>query len=173
MYKDFIEQYFGENLELNYRLIDNSLPGLDVDNGDVGYDLYVRSIDKEFRGGQDWDKVHLEPGDDIYLNMNVAVEAPQGFFFDLRSRSSAYDTHGIKLTNSLGTIDPSYSGSEEEIVAHVHNTTQEVQTIERGDRPFQLICIPYVTPIPQQQEELEGEARGGYGTTGQGVDDSE
>jgi len=169
MYKDLLERLNNEKEVLNYKLFDDSLPGLEVDEGDVGYDLYVRSIDSEFRGGEDFERVHIAPGDDMYLNLNVAVQAPQGFFFQLAPRSSAYDKLGVKLTNSIGQIDPSYQGLEDEVVAHVHNTTDDVVVIQKGDRPFQLVCIPYITPETQKQEDLDGESRGGYGSTGQGV----
>lgn len=165
-FKDFNE-LLGGGLglgKMRVKRFDDELPLPKCDEGDVGYDLYVRSVSNEFRGDER-DSCLLRPGEDVYLNMNVAVESPQGTFLDLRSRSDAFNKMNVKLTNSVGTIDPKYRGDGDEIVAHVHNTTNKSVQIKRGDSPFQLVCLPYITPEVEEVDNMDNEDRGGFGTT--------
>ncbi len=64
---------------------------------DIGYDLTAISLDKKVN-------------DNGYLfNTHVSVRPPDGFYLEILPRSSLSKS-GYMLANSVGTIDPSYTG---------------------------------------------------------------
>ena len=62
--------------------------------------------------------------------------------------------------------DSDYRG---EYIVAIHNDTDEIQTIQPGDRIAQLIVMPYFSVVWNQVDELDETKRGdgGFGSTGQ------
>lgn len=89
---------------------------------------------------------------------------PLKFSIDIRPRSSVWKT-GMMLSNSVGTVDESYTGEVSAIFYHV---MPDMPKYEVGDRIAQC-KIGFTLPIGfVEVEELEDTARadGGYGSTG-------
>ena len=62
-------------------------------------------------------------------------------------------------------IDADYRG---ELIVAIHNHSDYVQTIKRGDRIAQLIIQPYINISLNEVDELDSTDRGvnGFGSTG-------
>ncbi|MCK7515960.1 MAG: dUTP diphosphatase [Desulfobacterales bacterium] len=73
--------------------------------------------------------------------------------------------HGMTLVNCVGTIDEDYRG---EVCVPMINLSQEIYTINPGDRIAQMIISPVQKADIIEIEELTATARasGGFGSTG-------
>ena len=92
---------------------------------------------------------------------------PLKFDIDLRPRSSVWKT-GMVLSNSVGTVDESYTGEVSAVFYHVMPNMPNMPKYEIGDRIAQC-KIGFTLPIDfVEVEELNDTARanGGYGSTG-------
>ena len=58
--------------------------------------------------------VKYEKGDIIKFGLGVAMELPKGHEAEIRPRSSTFKNYGLIQTNSVGTIDNSYKGDNDE-----------------------------------------------------------
>ena len=109
--------------------------------------------------------VTLQAGDFALIPLGVAMELPEGYEGHLVPRSSTFKKWGILQTNSIGIIDHSYCGDQDEWKMPVYATRDTV--IEKGDRICQFRIAanqPALTFI--EVESLENESRGGFGSTG-------
>ena len=112
------------------------------------------------------------------IGLGFAMEIPEGFKANLYPRSSTYKKWKIIFANSVGNIDSSYSGNDDEWKASVialGNTT-----IEAGDKIAQFEIVPSSKATFWQKLKwlfsskiefvevgcLEHHNRGGFGTTG-------
>ena len=112
------------------------------------------------------------------IPLGFAMEIPAGFKANLYPRSSTYKKWKIIFANSVGNIDSSYSGNDDEWKASVialGNTT-----IEAGDKIAQFEIVPSSKATFWQKlkwlfsskiefvevECLEHHNRGGFGTSG-------
>lgn len=112
------------------------------------------------------------------INLGFAMQLPKGFEAVMVPRSSLYKKLGIIQTNSMGIIDNSYCGNNDEwkFPALAFKNT----TIEKGTRICQFkIQLSQKASIWQKikwlfdnkiefklVEDLENEDRGGIGSTG-------
>lgn len=122
--------------------------------GDVGYDLKVW-IQEE--------KLIVNPQKMINIRTGVYVKLPEGYWGDIRPRSSTFAKR--KLFIMGGTIDEGYTG---EISIFIWNPTLEPHPIKNGDRLAQLVITPRVTPPIEIVGDLPNTERGesGFGSTG-------
>lgn len=62
-------------------------------------------------------------------------------------------------------IDPDYRG---EVIVALHNDTDELQSVEPGERIAQLVLTPFITEEFEVADELDETERGegGFGSTG-------
>lgn len=102
----------------------------------------------------------------IILDNNNLYKIPSSF--ELWPRSSTGSKTPLRLSNSIGLVDPQYRG---EIMAIIDNLSNETYNINRGDRLFQLVApghIPIVSQSLTIDEELSKTDRGekGFGSTG-------
>ena len=112
------------------------------------------------------------------IPLGFAMEIPEGFKANLYPRSSTYKKWKIIFANSVGNIDSSYSGNDDEWKASVialGNTT-----IETGDKIAQFEIVPSSKATIWQKmrwlfsnkiefiqvESLDNTDRGGFGTSG-------
>ena len=122
--------------------------------------------------------ISLSKGGFYLIPLGVAMEIPEGFKANLYPRSSTYKKWKIIFANSVGNIDSSYSGNDDEWKASVialGNTTIEV-----GDKIAQFEIVPSSKATFWQKlkwlfsskiefvevECLEHHNRGGFGTSG-------
>lgn len=114
----------------------------------------------------------------VYISLGVAMKLPDGFEAIIAPRSSSPKNFGFIVPNSFGVIDSSYCGNEDEwkLIALPFRDA----TISREDRVCQFrIQLSQKATFWQklkwffsngiefvQVEDLEGTARGGFGSTG-------
>ncbi len=122
-------------------------------------------------GKSDWidlraaERVELKAGDFRLIRLGVAMELPRGYEAHVVPRSSTFKTWGLLQTNSMGVIDGSYCGDNDEWRVPVYATRDTV--VEVGDRICQFRIMENQPRITfEQVEYLSGADRGGFGTTG-------
>lgn len=126
-----------------------------ADEGSAGYDLYCAESHP----------VLIAPGKTEKISTGIAMELPEGTFGGIFARSGLATKKGLRLANSVGVIDSSYRG---EIIVALHNDSNIIQSVARGERIAQLIILKY-TPLKfKEVNELTETERGdgGFGHTG-------
>ena len=111
------------------------------------------------------ESIFLKPLERILVPTGLFIELPDGYEAQVRPRSGLAIKQGITCLNSPGTIDADYRG---EIKVILINLSDEVQTINNGDRIAQMV-IQKVEKIQWNLvNELNETARseGGFGHTG-------
>jgi len=95
----------------------------------------------------------------------LAIQLPEGFEAQVRSRSGLSLKHGVVCLNSPGTIDSDYRGEVKVILANLSDASF---TLRRGDRIAQLVVAPVTRARLTQVTVLGETARGagGFGSTG-------
>ena len=116
----------------------------------------------DLRAAKDLD---MKAGEFKLIPLGIAMELPKGYEAHVIPRSSTFKNFGIIQTNSMGLIDESYSGNDDQwfFPAYAIRDT----SIKVNDRIGQFRIMEH-QPILQFVEvnELLGENRGGHGSTG-------
>lgn len=122
-------------------------------------------------GKSDWidlrcaQRTELKAGEFKLIPLGVAMALPQGYEAHIVPRSSTFKKWGILQVNSMGVIDNSYSGDNDQWMMPVYATRDVV--IEFGDRICQFRIMENQPKIEFcEVEHLEGADRGGFGSTG-------
>ena len=116
----------------------------------------------DLRTGKD---MELKKGDFALIPLGVAIELPKGYEALLVPRSSTFKHYGLIQTNSIGVIDESYCGDDDEWMMPVL-ATRDV-TIPFDDRICQFRIIKHQPEITfEETESLGNSDRGGFGSTG-------
>lgn len=109
--------------------------------------------------------VYLEQGERGIVSLGVSMKLPDGYEAHIVPRSSTYKKWGILQTNGVGIIDNSYSGNND-IWGMPVVATRDTQ-IKLNDRICQFRIIEKQPELSfVEVEHLEGEDRGGFGSTG-------
>lgn len=126
--------------------------------GSVGADCFARLLDKE-------NPLRILPNMKVIIPLGFSVEIPEGYEMQIRPRSGLAAKNGITILNSPGTIDSDYRG---EVGAIVINHSEEVFSVNHGDRIAQCVICPIIQANWIEVEELSETERGdgGYGSTG-------
>lgn len=129
-------------------------------NSDAGLDLYAD------------EDIVLRFGQVVKIRTGVAMEIPEGFYGDMRSRSSFW-VRGVLVA---GTIDASYRGDVAVIMGwpcERYNDDGSIPLREniyiwRGDKIAQMVLAQIITPSVVEVDELSDTERGsnGFGSTG-------
>ena len=112
------------------------------------------------------------------FSLGIAVKLPDGYMSEVHPRSSTFGQKKIMLTNSEGQIDHSYMGNND--IWKFGAVAFEDTKISKGDKIAQFrIHLSQHASIWQKikwlfsnkielefVDELEGENRGGFGSTG-------
>lgn len=109
--------------------------------------------------------VQLRPLQRTLIPTGLFIELPQGYEAQIRPRSGLAVKKGISVPNSPGTIDSDYRG---EIKVILVNLSDEMQTINPGERVAQMVIAKY-EQIAWNTVEVLGETKrgaGGFGSTG-------
>lgn len=122
-------------------------------------------------GKSDWidlraaERVELKAGDFRLIRLGIAMKLPEGYEAHVVPRSSTFKTWGLLQTNSMGVIDGSYCGDNDEWRMPVYATRDTC--VEVGDRICQFRIMENQPRIVfERVEHLEGADRGGFGSTG-------
>ncbi len=122
-------------------------------------------------GKSDWIDLHaaqtitLKAGEFKLIPLGVAMEIPQGYEAHVAPRSSTFKNYGLLQVNSVGIVDCSYCGDNDQWFMPVYATRDTV--ITKNDRICQFRIMqnqPTLEFIPV--EHLGGADRGGFGSTG-------
>ena len=140
---------------------------------DVKVKYFTDKIEKlrYIDGKSDW--IDLRAAEDIVMKagewrlipLGIAIELPAGYEAHVVPRSSTYKNFGLIQTNSMGVIDASYCGDDDQWYwpALAMRDTE----IHVNDRICQFRIMenqPQVSFL--EVEHLDGENRGGFGSTG-------
>lgn len=110
-------------------------------------------------------EVVASKGDFMVIKLGVAMELPEGYEAHIAPRSSTFRKYGIIQTNSVGVVDHSYCGDEDEWGMPCYFTKSVY--IPKGTR---LCQFRIVENQPQIEFEvctsLGNDNRGGFGSTG-------
>ncbi len=107
----------------------------------------------------------LHKGDFCMIPLGVAMQIPDGFEAHVAPRSSTFKRYGIIQTNSFGIIDNSYCGDGDQWFMPAIATRDT--RINTNDRICQFRLVKNQPPVQfSTVDSLEGEDRGGFGSTG-------
>ena len=109
--------------------------------------------------------VTLQAGEFRLIPLGVAIALPEGYEAHIVPRSSTFRNYGILQTNSMGVVDYSYRGDNDQWHRPAY-ATRDV-TIEKNARICQFRIVrnqPHLTFT--RVEHLDGPDRGGFGSTG-------
>jgi dUTP pyrophosphatase len=109
--------------------------------------------------------VSLKPLERQLIPTGLFIELPAGYEAQIRPRSGLAAKHGITVLNSPGTIDADYRG---EIKVILVNLSNDVFTIENGERIAQMVIAKHETITWEEAGTLSESERGagGFGHTG-------
>lgn len=121
----------------------------------AGYDLYT---DLEA-------PVYISPHETELIGTGYAIAVPEGYFGAIFARSGLATKEGLRPANCVGVVDSDYRG---EVKVAVHNDSNEIRYVEKGERIAQLVLIPYLPFTVSEVSELDDTERGtgGFGSTG-------
>lgn len=113
------------------------------------------------------EEVSLGLGDYYCIPLGVAIQLPKGYEALLIPRSSLFKNYGVIQTNSVGLIDETYCGDNDEWKLPVINLTKEVTIIHKGDRICQFRIQKHQPKLKVAYVDTLGNSdRGGLGSTG-------
>lgn len=122
-------------------------------------------------GKSDWidlraaEDVEFHAGEFKLINLGVSMQLPKGYEAHVVPRSSTFKNYGLIQTNSCGIIDQTYCGSND-IWRWPAYATRDV-TVHVNDRICQFRIVENQPKIHfDEVDHLEGEDRGGFGSTG-------
>ena len=122
-------------------------------------------------GKSDWIDLHaaedvtLKAGEFRLIPLGVAIALPEGYEAHIVPRSSTFKNYGILQTNSMGVVDCSYCGDNDQWRMPVY-ATRDV-TIPKGARICQFRIVENQPALQfLKVETLGGPDRGGFGSTG-------
>lgn len=143
---------------------------------------------KYFNNAKKLEKISKGNWIDVYANEDVfilknhsktiplgfALELPKGWEGHLAPRSSTFKTWGIIQTNSVGVVDDTYIGDNDEwsmpvycLEAKKYSDSAFGTWIRKGDKIGQFRIMEVMPDIEfEEVEELNNPNRGGFGTTG-------
>ena len=109
--------------------------------------------------------VELKAGEHRLIRLGAGMILPEGFEAHTAPRSSTFRNFGIIQTNSIGVIDQSYCGEEDEWKLPVLAMRDTV--IHKNDRICQFRILEKQPELEfEVVEHLKEESRGGFGSTG-------
>ena len=133
---------------------------------------YLADIEpiKELQQG-DW--IDLRASEDINMEkdtykmipLGVAMELPEGYEALVAPRSSTFKKYGIVMANSIGIIDESYKGDNDQW--HFPAYAMKSTFIPKNERICQFRIIKHQPSIHMVVvDALGNDDRGGFGSTG-------
>ncbi len=110
-------------------------------------------------------RVELKAGEFKLIPLGVAMALPEGYEAHVVPRSSTFKNFGIIQTNSMGIIDNSYCGPNDQWFFPAYALRDTV--IEVNDRICQFRIMENQPELVFSEDSLEdNHDRGGHGSTG-------
>ena len=140
-------------LEIKVKYFTDIEPIKFIENKSDWYDL---------RAAED---VEIKAGEFKLIKLGVAIQLPAGYEALLAPRSSTFKNFGIIQANSIGVIDETYCGDNDQWMYPAIALRDTV--IHKNDRICQFRIMEHQPPVKfVQVDHLENNDRGGFGTTG-------
>lgn len=115
--------------------------------------------------------VFVPLNDRAMIPLGFALELPKGWEGHLAPRSSTFKTWGIIQTNSVGVVDDTYIGDNDQwhIPVYCLDSKNEGGTwIKKGDKIGQFRIMEVMPEIEFEEVEVFNNSdRGGFGSTGE------
>lgn len=109
--------------------------------------------------------VEIKSGEFRLIRLGVGMILPEGYEAHLAPRSSTFSKFGIIAANSVGVVDNSFCGEEDEWRMPAIALRDTV--IRKGDRICQFRIMKNQPPLRfEVTDTLSAESRGGFGSTG-------
>ena len=122
-------------------------------------------------GKSDWydlraaEDVEMEAGEFKLIKLGVAMQLPKGYEAIMAPRSSTFKNFGILQTNSIGVIDETFCGDDDQW--RFPALAMRDTVIHKNDRICQFRIIEHQPPVVfNVVEKLDNANRGGIGSTG-------
>ncbi len=122
-------------------------------------------------GVSDWidlraaEDVEMKAGDWKLIPLGIAIELPKGYEAHVVPRSSTFKNFGVVQTNSMGVIDATYCGDNDQWFWPALAMRDTV--IHKNDRICQFRIMQNQPALEfVEVEHLTGPDRGGFGSTG-------
>lgn len=148
----FANEAVGEVIEIKYF---TDIDKLEYVDGDKSNWIDLRAAET----------VEMKEGDFKLIPLGVAMKLPKGYEAHIAPRSSTYKSYGILEVNSVGVVDSSFNGSNDQWKMPAYATRDII--IHKNDRICQFRIIENQPKIKfVEVTELEGTDRGGFGSTG-------
>ena len=186
------------------QVVDNKVVSVKYDDGVLAYtmccELELLPVDKKtirikyFEGAKKLEKISKGDWIDLYANkdmfipegeramipLGVAMELPEGYEAHLAPRSSTFKTWGIIQTNSVGVVDHSFMGDNDQWHMPVYCLVGKEYAnkvtgykrikgtwIHKGDKIAQFRIMEIQPEIEfVEVEHLDNADRNGFGSTG-------
>lgn len=111
------------------------------------------------------ENIKMKAGEFKLIPLGVAMELPSGYEAHVIPRSSTFKNFGIIQTNSMGLIDESYCGDNDQWYFPAYALRDTV--IHVNDRICQFRIMKHQPAIIFKEfESLNNTNRGGFGSTG-------
>jgi dUTP pyrophosphatase len=122
---------------------------------DAGYDLTAAAVEYNFLKNQ------------VRVFTGISVTPPEGYYFEVFPRSSVSKLK-LQLANSVGIIDPEYTGEIMLVFDYIGIEGQMRDLVSAGDRVAQLVLKKLEETEFHEVDELNTTSRGegGFGSTG-------
>ena len=109
--------------------------------------------------------VELKKGEFKLIPLGIGMELPEGYEAHVVPRSSTYKNFKIIETNSMGIIDNSYCGDNDQWFFPAYALEDTI--INKNDRICQFRIVEKQPKINfEEVNELKNPDRGGHGSTG-------
>lgn len=133
------------------------------------FDDEIAKLEKIDQG--DWidiraaETVWLSKNDFHLIPLGVAMELPEGYEAHVVPRSSTFKKWGVIQTNSMGVIDESYKGNNDQWFFPAYALRDTV--IHKNDRICQFRLMKKMPKVEiEEVPELSNPDRRGFGSTG-------
>ena len=119
-----------------------------------------------------YEDTFVPEGERAMINLGFALELPKGWEGHLAPRSSTFKTWGIIQTNSVGVVDDTYIGDNDQWHMPVYclqgkDNEKNGTWIRKGDKIGQFRIMEVMPEIELEEVDNFGNSdRGGFGTTG-------
>ena len=111
------------------------------------------------------EEVEMKAGEARFIRLGVGMILPAGYEAQVAPRSSTFKNFGIIQTNSIGVIDNSFCGEQDEWRLPAYALRDTV--IHKNDRICQFRIMEKQPEFEfVEVARLQEESRGGFGSTG-------
>lgn len=109
--------------------------------------------------------IELLKGESKLISLGIAIELPSGYEVHIVPRSSTFKNFGILQTNSMGVVDESYKGNNDQWFYSA--IAMRDTKINKNDRICQFRIMKKQPKLELEEVEfLDNKNRQGYGSTG-------